>query len=188
MKHKPAPSDPVSASKLTLDADGLNSRERIFCHAYMSNGENGVRAAKTAGYAGDAGRRACLLLKQPRIKAVIERERTKTLTELDVRKEKVLRELARIAFFDPRRLFQRDGSLLPIQLWPPDAAAVISGLEFRGGALSRLRFCVKSQALELLGKFLKLWDGQAVQGDRLDEIVQALRGLAEDGKKKDTVN
>lgn len=196
MRRKTASINPESASRLTVDDDGLTSRERLFCSHYMSNGENGLRAARAAGYAGDAGRRACLLLKLPRIMAVIDRERRCKLTDLDAKIDRVLREVVRIGMFDPRKLFDLTGKLLPITRWPDDCAAVISGLEFRNGVLSKLRFASKAQALELLGRFLNLWNGMGAseaQTNRLAELVQALQSPVADGEtptpvKKSMVN
>lgn len=78
---------------------------------------------------------------------------------------RVLREAARIAYFDPRKLFDASGNLLPVQQWPDDAAASVAGLEIlkRGqqsgdgrSAVHKLRILDKTPALTLLFKHLGL--------------------------------
>jgi phage terminase small subunit len=125
---------------------------------------------------------------------VVKRSTRARLSKLDINADRVLLELTRIAFFDPRRLFRSDGSLLPVQLWPAEVAAAICGIELgRTGLISKIRVCSKIAATELLGRFLRIWDGQVVQADRLNEIVEALRKVPADpeeedkGRKKATV-
>jgi phage terminase small subunit len=47
----------------------------------------------------------------------------------DCSPERIKRELARIAFFDPRKLFDDDGNLKPIKNLDDDTAAVIAGCD-----------------------------------------------------------
>lgn len=79
-----------------LDTDGLTLREALFARLYLSNGGNGAQASRDAGYKRDGNVQASELLKRPQIKKVIERERKKILSELDVKVERVIKELARV--------------------------------------------------------------------------------------------
>jgi phage terminase small subunit len=189
---KPAKKTRITRGKQSLDNDGLNVREALFVRHYVANNGNGKQAAIAAGYVHDPCVRASRLLKIPHIRVIIARVRLSQLSELDAKAERVLREVVRIAFFDLRRLFKADGTLLPIHCWPDDAAAAVSGLEYKGGSLSKLRFASKIQAVELLGRHLNLWEAAGNKaGDRLQEIVDALREpAAADAKpsKKETVN
>jgi hypothetical protein len=161
-------------SKNDRDSDGLSLRESLFCSLFLIH-KNGAEAASRAGYKGDVANRAYLLLKKPRIKQVIERDRSRLLAKLEVTKERVIAELARVAFFDPRELFSADGSLKPTSELDHGTAAVISGIEVRHGT-TKLRFTSKINALELLGRYLKLWDGSGnASGDRLKEVIDAMR-------------
>jgi phage terminase small subunit len=162
-----------------LDADGLTPREALFCAHYIANKGNGKQASKLAGYGGDLTVRASQLLARPQVAAVIERSRTEILDELAANAKRVLLELVRIAFLDPRKLFKPDGSLIPISELDLQTAAALGGLDFKDGALTKVRFCSKNSALQLLGLWLKMWDGAGNFGkDRLHEIIEALRGDA----------
>jgi phage terminase small subunit len=43
--------------------------------------------------------------------------------------KRVLREIANVAFLDPRRIFAEDGSLLSPHEWPDDIAAAVSSID-----------------------------------------------------------
>lgn len=174
-----------------VDADQLTWRESVFAHAYLANGGNGKQAALAAGYKGDLSRRASMLLKKPEIAAVIKRERAKRLSELDATAERVLRHLVFIAFADPRKLFNPDGnSLRPVTQLDQATAGAIASLDFRRtnkkGMVSRLRFWSKPNALQLLGEYLNMWKGAGNHDDedRLDEVIDAIRGVGKPRKEK----
>jgi phage terminase small subunit len=161
------------------DPDGLNIREKLFCHLYLANKENGAQAARDAGYNGDVGTRAANLLSKPHIAAVIRRERARLVAKAELKAERVIEELMRIAFFRPSRLFRTDAdgkcALIPMNELDEDTAAAISGVERRKGVL-RLRFANKIQALDLLGRYLKLWEGEGKGStNRLKELIDAMR-------------
>jgi phage terminase small subunit len=160
-----------------LDADGLNLREALFARLYLINKGHGGQAAKDAGYQGSHSKRAKQLLDNSRVAAVIQRERARVFDQCHITVDKVLREVARIAFFDPRRLFNPDGSMIPVSGLDDDTSAVICGVVVRSsGRGTRVRFANKLQALEMLGQYLKLWDGSGNRvGDRLNEVIAAMR-------------
>ena len=169
-----------------VDRDGLTLREALFCRAYIINKGIGTAAARDASYRGDLRKRASELLATPRIAAVIQRESARLVAKAEIKAERVLAEVARIAFFDCRRLFKLDNTLVPLNQLDEDTAAVIAGAELRKGTL-RLRFANKLQALDLLGRYLKLWEGKGdSSGDRLREVIEAFReGPVE--KEKETI-
>ena len=161
--------------KPSLDKDGLNLREKLFAFAYISNRGNGVEAAREAGYNGDLPHRATDLLAKPQVKAVIDRERARLMRKAEITAERVLCELARVAFFRVSRLFRPDNTPIPLSQLDDDASAVISSVDFRKGTV-KLRFANKLQALDLLGRWLKLWEGEGAQSnDKLAEVIAALR-------------
>jgi hypothetical protein len=45
--------------------------------------------------------------------------------------DRVLLELVRIAFLDPRRFFYNNGDLIPVHLWHEDCAAAVSAIEYK---------------------------------------------------------
>jgi len=173
-------------SKRDRDADGLSLREALFCSLYIIQKGNGGEAARLAGYKGDCRRRACLLLKVPHVRQVIERERTRLMQKFEVKKERVLAELAYIAFADIREMFTPDGNLKNFSELSPETAAAISSFEVRHGT-TKVRFNSKIHSLDLLGRYLKLWEGAGANvSDRLNEILDAFRA-GPVGPKKETV-
>jgi phage terminase small subunit len=177
-----------------LDEDGLDLRAALFVRLYLSNGGNGADASRRAGYKREGNVQACELLKRPEIKKVIDRERRKILSELDAEASRVVKELARVAFLDVRSLFDKNGMLKPIPQLNADAAACIGSFDFRRtlkkGAVSKIRLWSKLAALEMLGRWLKMWHGEGgdeSERDRLDEVVEAIRnspaGIAQQRKR-----
>lgn len=155
--------------------DGLNLRERLFCLHYLIEKGNGAAAAKAAGYTGDLARRASMLLANPKVAAVIQREGAKLVAKLEVKAERVLQGVAKVAFADIRKMFRPDNTMIPVALLDEDSATLISGVIFRKGGL-RVNFYRRLDALNLLGQHLGLWNGVGDNaGDRLHEILAAFK-------------
>lgn len=95
----------------------------------------------------------------------VKRKAEERLADL-IDPNRALREAARIAYFDPRKLFDANGNLLPMTKWPDDAAPVIGGLEIVKRNLvagdgfvdtvHKLKIIDKSAALTLIFKHLGL--------------------------------
>lgn len=66
----------------------------------------------------------------------------KRVQRVEITADRVLQELARIAFFDPRRLLNADGSPKPINELDDDTAAAVAGLdvleEYEGSGQDRV--------------------------------------------------
>ena len=100
---------------------------------YIKDG-NGTQAAIRAGYSpNSAANRAAVLLKHPDIKKYMDefsRERERLLkTHLHVTTKATLQEMARISYFDPRRLMRADGTCKSVNELDDDVAAAIKGFE-----------------------------------------------------------
>lgn len=148
---------------------GISPKERKFCAEY-ANDENGTRAAIAAGYAPkSAAVTACKLLKKANIQAELERLTEKTLGKLEITREKVLQEIAKLAYFDPRKLFESDGSPKQLHELDDETAMAVAGFEFielfegtgdekhAYGLLKKYKLADKGQNLERLGRHLKLF-------------------------------
>ncbi len=148
----------------------LNPGHRRFVAEYLID-QNGTQAYLRAGYkASHVSAEACArrLLDDPRIAAAIEASLQVTLNALELTRERVLKEVARLAFFDPRRLLLPDGSPKPISDLDDDTAACIGGLdvleEFVGtgkdrvsiGYIKKYKIFDKNTALTNALKVLKL--------------------------------
>jgi phage terminase small subunit len=167
----------------SLDENGLDQREALFVGFYLSNGGNAKRAAASAGYTGDTGARGASMIRKPEVAKLIRSSRLKKLSALDIKAERVLIELARIAFADVRKLFQPDGSLVPLRKLDADSAGAIATVQVgRGGSMIRLKFASKISALDLLGRYLGLWDadGKVAGKDSIDQLIEAMRNPVQD--------
>lgn len=148
----------------------LTPKQKLFVAEYLANGMNATEAAKSAGYsAKTAHSQGPRLLDNVEVAAAIDAKINKTLGKLDITAEKVLQEIAKMAFLDPRKLFASDGSLIPIHELDDHTAASVAGLEvnelFEGqgeqkhayGLCKKIKIADKGQNLERLGKHLKLF-------------------------------
>ena len=107
----------------------LNPRQAVFCAEYITD-FNATQAAIRAGYASKyAARVAYKMLLQPHIQEAVHREITARAKRTHITQDRVLRELAAVAFFDPRKLFAPDGSPLPINELDDATAAALGGLD-----------------------------------------------------------
>lgn len=172
----------------------LSKNHTLFVAEYLIDG-NATRAYTAAGYKGTgAGQSAARLLKSPKIAAAIAEKTEKRLTKLEISADRVLGELAKLAFLDPRRLFNPDGSLKPITELDDDTAASISGMDIeklyehfnKGGAknvgtVTKVKLLDKGINLERLGRHLKLFTDkvEVTDGDELVRRLQAGRKYAD---------
>lgn len=115
----------------------LTEKQQRFAAEYLVD-LNATQAAIRAGYrpktAGSVGFEN---LKKPEIAAAIEVAMKAREQSTQITQDRVLQELARIAFFDLRKLYRQDGTLKAMQELDDDAAAVLAGVdvqEMAGGA------------------------------------------------------
>ena len=146
----------------------LTQKQQRFLTEYLKD-MDAVQATLRAGYSQtNAEVMARQNLKNPEIQCAI---RTALSGQLQiVTKDNVLREFARIAFVDPRKLFRSDGSPKPIEELDADTAAALAGLEVREefegtgqdrvftGYTKKYRLANKMGALNSLAKYVQLFD------------------------------
>jgi len=156
----------------------LTPKQRLFVREYCCH-LNATRAAIAAGYsekgAAQAGAR---LLTNVKVSAEIAMLTQKTCEKLEISAENVLRELARLAFLDPRKFYDANGSLRNVTELDDDTAACIAGMEvqdvYQGqgvervkiGVCRKIKFADKGANLERLGRYLKLFT------DKVQHIVE----------------
>jgi phage terminase small subunit len=137
-------------------------RKKVFAAEYLANGQNATQAAIAAGYsrrtAGAAGHR---VLKDAEIRAQIEAAAQQAAEKAGLTLDRTLREVARVAYADPRRLYDEDGALKPIADLDDETAAVIASVEVEEigvdgaviGRVRKIRTWDKNAALEKAMKF-----------------------------------
>jgi phage terminase small subunit len=149
----------------------LTEREELFCREFICDyAGNATRSYLRAfphvtyGTAKTEGNR---LLTNPDIQARIAELKEERNKRLELSADRVLKELVKLAFYDPRDFFDSDGRLKPVDELDPDHAAVIAGIETfhktigddKDGicVLTKIKLPDKNTALEKLGKHLMLW-------------------------------
>lgn len=146
----------------------LTEKIKRFCDEYLVD-LNATRAAIRAGYSpASAYSQAHDLLKKPDVQAYLDIKRKELQERTGISQERVLREYARIAFFDPRALYNVDGGLKQVRDLSEDDAAALAGLEVNEeyvsdspnkeaiGATKKVKFADKIRALDSISRILGL--------------------------------
>lgn len=145
-------------------AKPLSERALKFAHEYAAHGLNGTAAAIAAGYAErTANRQASRLLDDPRVLKLIAEVVAVPLADAEVTTERVLQELAAIAFVDPADIWEDGGTIRNISDIPTQARRAIAGISRRDtkeGISIALKMHSKPAALETLGKYLRMFGTQ----------------------------
>lgn len=142
--------------------DGWTDKERLFAHEYLID-KCKKEAAIRAGYsAKTAVKIGSEVYNRPHVKAWIEERLEQKCEELDITVERVLKEVAALAFIDLK-------TELKAALKPDEFAAAET-------LLSTMRVSDKKGALELLGKYLKMWTDKVEVNERPKVFVRDLTG------------
>jgi len=145
----------------------LTDKQAAFVREYLVD-KNATQAAVRAGYSPKtANEQAARLLTKTNIKAAVDAGLADLASRVGITAERVLRERARIAFFDPRKLLDAEGNPKPMHELDDDTAAAIAGvevIEMKGGAeipgvlslVKKYRLAAKDTSLAALEKYLGL--------------------------------
>ncbi len=135
----------------------LTPKQKRFVEEYQLD-LDAKNAALRAGYSeATSAKAAVTVLRKPEVRRAVDEALADRTLRLGLEADRVLLELSRIAFFDPRRLIGPDGQPLPLDRLDEDTAAALSTLEMRardGELAMRYRACDKLRALELLARRL----------------------------------
>lgn len=111
------------------------------------------------------------------VSARIEALRTEAGVAAAVSIERMLVELARLAFSDPRKLVDKNGKLLPLHELPDDIAAAVASVEVDEYGKVKYKLWDKGAAQDKLAKHLGLYDKDNRQKTSpLAELARALMG------------
>jgi phage terminase small subunit len=160
----------------------LTSKQKRFCEHYLIN-LNASRAAIKAGYSPNGARvTGCRLLANPNIQAEIQRHIEQIAEKNMITVEKIIQEISRTAFFDPRDLFDKNGLLRDISDLPENVAQAISSFDVTqistsdGGIerTKRIRLFDKLKALETLLRYIR-----PLEGENIREGTQSQESIAQ---------
>lgn len=174
--------------------DGLLPKQAAFVSEYLLSG-NATQAAINAGYSEKTAYKiGAENLRKPQIAAllaqkqvVIAQRQDSRLERMELTDERISREIARIAFFDPRRMFDTEGNPKPLHELDDDTAAAIAGLEvleqFEGrgedrvfvGYLKKYKIADKNAALTNAAKILGMFKKDNEQpGEKVANAITSL--------------
>lgn len=143
----------------------LTPKQALFVSEILIDG-NASAAARRAGYSERTARQiGDENLSKPDIAEAIAKAQAKRLERNEITAERVLAELARVAFFDVRKLLNPDGTMKPLDQLDDDTAAAIAGLDLAEicdaegapiGVLKKIKIADKLTALDKLARHLGL--------------------------------
>lgn len=150
----------------------LTVKEMTFCRL-MVRGYTAEEAAKLAGYhkrhpREEIGR---ILFENNRIREGMKWIQAEFLRENNITVERVALEYARIAFFDPRELVDKNGKFKPLKKLSKAAAAAIKGVDVKETDFNGVSQTVntkyvlqdKLKALESIARFMGMMPDNKVQ-------------------------
>jgi phage terminase small subunit len=175
------------AQEMTKKFTYLSPREQVFIREYLKDG-NATRSAIAAGYsAHTASVKGSKLLRKAKVSAELGKLREKLLNKLEITAERVIEGLGELAFFDPRRMFNEDGSLKRIVDMDAVTVRAITGMDveklFRHfgkgqaeemGTITKIRMADRGVNLERLGRYFKLFTDRVEVSDTT-EILNRLK-------------
>lgn len=120
----------AGAPQDVLDAYySLKGRVRAFALA-LPTAPSAIEAAKQAGYAeGTAKSSSSRYASLPAVRKVYDYLVGDALQRAGITTERCMRELAKLAFGDPKSLFGESGELLPPNDWPSESAAMVAEVQ-----------------------------------------------------------
>lgn len=171
----------------------LTPKQAAFVREYLID-LNATQAAVRAGYSkSTAAAIGHENLRKPEIEQAIQKAINERSRRTEITQDRVLQELARIAYSDPRQLYNDDGALKPIPELSDEAAASLAGFEilevFDGkelvGYTKKVKRWDKLKALDLLCEHLGIKRGATGDQDKdpIDDIFAAMDEVeaADDG-------
>jgi phage terminase small subunit len=181
----------------------LTAKQQRFVDEYLID-LNATQAAIRAGYSEKTARQIgeqnlSKLDIQEAIRARMKDREQRTKITQDM----VLQEYAKIAFLDPRRFYDENGALIPVQKLPADVAAALSAMEVvveRNGQnedgspsfadVKKIKFADKKGALDSVARHLGMFNDKmaltGAHGGPMEIVTRVeLVALGGDGNGKD---
>ena len=157
----------------------LTPKQKRFVDEYLVD-LNATQAAIRAGYRSNSARvTAAKLLTKANIEIYLAQQQKDRESRTMITQEMVLKEYGKISFFDPRRLYDDEGNLLPVHKLEADVAAAIGGVDVISRRIGdeeieitkKVKFIDKKGALDSLAKHLGMFDGKGKLPDAPADIT-----------------
>lgn len=167
----------------------MTKKQKLFCEEYLID-LNATQAAIRAGYSPEtAGAIGAENLKKPQIQKAIARAMADRSRRTGVNADRVVMELAKIAFVNAADVIDADDATLKTDATQEDLAAVqsVKVKTFGEDGVEReIKLADKIKALELLGRHLGMFNDRLrldakLDTGKLDSILAQLKDGAPDG-------
>lgn len=169
----------------------LTPKEQIFIREFVATG-NATRSAIAAGYsASTAAVTGSKLLRKAKVSQELAKLREKLLSKLEISAQKVLEGLAELAFFDPRKMFNPDGSMKHVNELDEQTVHALAGMDVEKlfkhfgkgqaeeiGTVTKIRLADRGLNLERLGRHFKLFTDKVEVNDATNIIARLKAGRA----------
>ena len=166
----------------------LTPKQKRFVAEYLID-LNATAAAKRAGYSEKtACEQAARLLANVKIQTAVQEAKQDRQERTEITQDMVLRETAKLAFFDIRKMFDKNGKPLDISELDADTAAALVGLDVQDvadsdgdyvGFVKKYKMADKLRALELLGRHTGAFEKHDAQTAALETAMRALADIIE---------
>lgn len=124
------------------------------------------------------------LLSNVHVKSEIERRIKLRAEKANITQDKVLAELAKIAFANPKNIFSKSGELIDISKLEDEVASAIASIQIDSNNIGRLkvttkkiRFHDKIRALQLVGRHIGMFKDEDGAG-AVEKLATALKDVA----------
>jgi phage terminase small subunit len=193
-----------------VDVSNLSPKQLLFVKEYLVD-LNATKAAIRAGYSEKTAQQiGTENLLKPVISAAIKDEMAKREERTEITQDKVLNELAKIGFFDIRKLLDSEGNPIPLHELDDKTSAAIAGLdileEYIGtgkdrvfvGYVKKYKIADKRAALVDIGKHLGMFierkevgspgDFDKLNDDELQQSIERAADIIERARVKSKVS
>lgn len=164
----------------------MTKKQKLFCEEYLID-LNATQAAIRAGYSPDTAKAiGCENLTKPDIRTRIDRAMAERSKRTGVNADRVIQELAKIAFVNATEVIDPKTATVKEDALPEDTAAIqsVKVKTFGEDGLEReIKMADKLRALEMLGRHLgmfkdklELSGGLDTEKTKLDDLLQQMRG------------
>lgn len=184
----------ISKAEVPADDAPLSPRMERFVDEYMVD-FNGTQAAIRAGYAKSGAKvQASRLLTNANVIKAIQERRDRAASKFELTRERMIEEYCKLAFSDPRKFFNEDGTLKRVPELDDQTAAALAHFEvmeeFEGhgedrmqiGFTTKIKWVDKKGALDSIARVMG-WnqDKMKLQGDAENPLTLLLKQVSGTG-------
>ena len=177
------------SAEVRKEMDCMTDRDLRFADEYLVDYDC-KHAALRAGYSESTARNAAAWINpknptKPKLRALIDRKIADLSRRTGITAERVLKELASIAFVNIDDVVDRQNGSFAMDVERCDLAAVSAFTKKKGKTKeNKIEFYDKLHALELIGKHLGMFDGSSTdsaknkkENEMLESIIEAVSNV-----------